>query len=187
VNRLKEGVRYIAIASGPIGKGATTLLIGVIFRDNYIEGLLSTKIRADGADSTDKIIKMIRRSRFRAEVRILLLNGIALAGLNIINPQELEKRLRVKVVLLNRRRQNASELVNALNEFSRATKTNVMERIAIVEESRKMNTLTTNGLSLQSSLDGSYLKKFAKSAFEALRVAHIIARGISTGESKGRL
>lgn len=37
VNRLKEGVRYIAIASGPI-KGASTLLIGVIFRDNYIDG-----------------------------------------------------------------------------------------------------------------------------------------------------
>jgi endonuclease V-like protein UPF0215 family len=90
-------------------------------------------------------------------------------------------------VLLNRRKQNAKELVNALNEFSRMTKTNVKGRIAIVEDSKSMNALKTNDLFLQSSLDKNYLQKFSKTAFEALRVAHIIARGISTGESKGRL
>ena len=184
---MKEGVRYIAIASGPIEKGTATTLIGVIFRDNYIEGLLSTKIKIDGTDSTGKIIKMVKKSRFREQIRILLFNGIALAGLNIINPAELEKRLCSKVVLLNRRKQNAKELVNALNEFSRMTKTDVKERIAIVEDNGKMDALRANGLFLQSSLDKIYLQRFSKTAFEALRAAHIIARGISTGESKGRL
>lgn len=184
---LKEGVRYIAIASGPIGKRAATPLVGIIFREGYIEGLLSARIKADGTDSTERIIKMVGRSRFGEQIRILLFNGIALAGLNIINPAELEKRLHSKVVLLNRRKQNAGELVNALNEFSRATKTDVKERIIIVRESKKLNAVRANGMFLQSSLDESYLKKFAESAFEALRVAHIIARGMSTGESKGRL
>jgi endonuclease V-like protein UPF0215 family len=183
---MKEGVRYIAIASGPIGK-SKPILIGVIFRNGYIEGLLSTSITANGTDSTARIISMVKRSRFGDQIRILLLNGIALAGLNIIDPIKLEKRLSSKVVLLNKRKQNAAELVNALNEFSRRTKANVDNRKAIVERSRNMNTLKVNGLHMQSSIEENYLKRFAETAFKALRVAHIIARGVSTGESKGRL
>lgn len=183
---MKEGIRYIAIASGPIG-GSKSVLVGVIFRNNYVEGLLSTSITANGTDSTSRITRMIERSRFRDQIRILLFNGIALAGLNTIDPEKLEKRLSSKVVLLNRRKQNAAELVNALNEFSSRTKVDVNERKAMVNRSKRMNSLRVNGLFLQSNLDESYLKRFAETAFEALRVAHIIARGVSTGESKGRL
>ena len=75
---------------------------------------------------------MIRRSRFNEQIKILVFNGIALAGLNIINPDVLEKRLGMSVILLNKRRQNPNELINALNKFSRIRKKEVKERIAIV-------------------------------------------------------
>ena len=83
---MKEGVRYIAIASGPKEKGKDSILVGVVFRNSYIEGLVSSTVKSDGTDSTDKIIRMIKHSKFRDQIRVLLFNGIALAGLNIIDP-----------------------------------------------------------------------------------------------------
>lgn len=184
---MKRGARYIAIVSGPIAKTKKTLLVGVIFRNDYIEGLLSSKISVDGTDSTDQIIKMICASRFMDQIKVLLFNGIALAGLNIIDTKALEDRLGAKIVLLNKRRQNANELINALKEFSKTNKVDVTKRIDLVDRSRSLVSLKVDILFLQSSLDKAYLRYFAERAFESLRIAHIVASGISKGESKGRL
>ncbi len=184
---MKKGVRYIAIASGPIEKRKNTLIVGVIFRDNYIEGLLSTGINVDGTDSTKQIIKMVKSSRFKDQIRILLFNGIALAGLNVIDPWLLEKSLGIKVLLLNRRKQNAAELIKALGEFSRISRRNVKKRTGIVKRYSLIKPLKIKGLFFQSGLDEPYTRDFADRAFEALRIAHIIVRGVSTGESKGRI
>lgn len=183
---MKAGIRYIAIASGPIGK-KKSLIVGVIFRDNYIEGLLSSSVNVDGTDSTRQIIRMIKRSRFKEQIRILLFNGIAIAGLNIINPKLLEKELNYKVVLLNRHKQNAKELINALREFSRIRKIDVKKRIDIVDKYSKVKSIKVHDLFMQSELEDAYIRAFTERAFEALRIAHIIARGVSTGESKGSL
>lgn len=183
---MKSGARYIAIASGPIAK-RRTILVGVIFRENYIEGLLSSTIQVDGTDSTARIIRMVERSRFKDQVRMLLFNGIALAGLNLIDPSALERRLKSRVIVLTRRRQRPKELIKALREFSRLSGREVSGRIALVNGYAKNKPLKTGDIFLQSTLEAHYLKKFAPSALEALRIAHIIASGISKGESKGRV
>ena len=187
---MKSGVRYIAIASGPINKqrrNSKTLLVGMIFREDCLEGVLSTRITSDGTDSTAQIIKMIKGSRFNDQIKILLFNGIALAGLNIINPEILERKLKMKVVLLNRRRQNARQLIRALGEYSRIRKKDVEKRIRVVTDYSSVKILKVKKLFLQSKLEGYYLRNFAGAAFEALRMAHLTASGISQGESKGRL
>ncbi len=184
---MKAGVRYIAIASGPIEHGKKSLVVGIIFRNDYMEGALSTSVDADGTDSTDRIIRMIRRSRFKEQIRILIFNGIALAGLNIIEPKILEKSLGVRIILLNRKRQNSKELVKALKEYSRISGDDVEKRIGVVEKYAAVRPVRKNGFYLQSTLDEPYLRAFAGRAFEALRAAHIIARGVSTGESKGAI
>lgn len=181
-------MRYVAITSGPINrKRKKTILTGIIFRDNYIEGLLSSDVNIDGADSTAKIIKMIGNSRFKDQIRIVLLNGIAIAGLNIVEPKTIEKRLNARVVLLNKRKQNARELVNALREFSRLSKKDVRRKIRIVEDYSSVKIIKFHGLFLQSGLDENNVKRFAERAFEALRVSHIVSSGVAKGESKGRL
>ncbi|MGD0510802.1 MAG: DUF99 family protein [Candidatus Micrarchaeaceae archaeon] len=184
---MKRGARYIAIASGPKGRDSRTILIGVIFRDGYIEGVLSGSVAVDGTDSTAMIIRMIEKSRFREQIRILVLNGIAIAGLNITDPKSLERKLGTKVVLLNRKKQNPKELINALRKFSISSGKNADRRIAIVSDYGKITPIKMSGVFVQCSLEPHYARKFAERAFEALRVAHMIARGISTGESKGRL
>jgi len=186
---VKSGARYIAMTSGPIDKerASETILVGVILREKYIEGLLSTFIKTDGTDSTEQIIKMIKKSRFNDQIKILLFNGIALAGLNVVDPDLLEKELKMKVVILNKRKQNPKELVHALNEFSRLTKNNAKKRIKIVEDYGSVKALKFNNIFIQSRLESYFIKNFAEKAFEALRISHIISSGISKGESTGRL
>ena len=183
---MKSGVRYMAIASGPIGNRKRTLLIGLVFREGYLEGMLSTDIAVDGTDSTDKIIRMMSRSRFREQMRVILSNGIALAGLNVMSPETVERKLGISMLLMNRRRQNPKELINALKEFSRITGKDVKERIRIIKD-YGIRPVRANGMYIQSGMDRRDIRIFAARAFEALRMAHIVASGFSTGESRGRL
>ncbi|MGI0100100.1 MAG: DUF99 family protein [Candidatus Micrarchaeaceae archaeon] len=184
---MKAGVRYAAMASGTIKGRDRALLVCMIFRDGYMEGMLSTSVGVDGTDSTVRIIRMLGSSRFGEQVRILLFNGIAVAGLNIIDTAELERKLKAKVVLLNRRRQDARELIRALRGFSRASKSDVSGRVKLVKDYSSVKPIRANGLFMQSSLESHYVERFAGKAFEALRIAHIVASGLSAGESRGRL
>ncbi len=188
--QMKDGARFIAITSGPIArkKGKKTAIVGIIFKESTIEGMLVSRVDVDGTDSTSSISRMVSRSRFKSQVRIILLNGIAIAGLNIVEPDRLERELNAKVVLLNRRRQNAKELANALREFSRATGNSTAQRIKTVEGFAPSKITMANGFFLQSrSVEGSYLKRFAPRAFNALRISHIVSSAISKGESAGRI
>lgn len=183
---MKSGARYIALASGPIANRKRTILIGLIFREGYLEGVLSAPIDVDGSDSTSKIIKMISRSRFKEQIRVVMSNGIALAGLNVMDPSLIERKLGVKTLLMNRRRQNPKELANALKEFSRMTGKDVDERIEIIR-GYGIKPVMARGMHVQSSMDRRSIGIFAERAFEALRMAHIITSGLSSGESKGRV
>lgn len=184
---MKDKVRHIAIASGPKGKKKRTILVGIIFRDDYVEGVLSTNIGVDGTDSTYRIIKMIEKSRFGDQIKILVFNGIALAGLNVIDPDLLERKLNAKVVVLSKRRQRPDQLVFALQRFSKKTKSDTRKRVEIVREYAAIKPIKLDDVFVQSRLERHYAARFAKRAFESLRMAHIVASGISTGESRGRL
>lgn len=184
---MKKGVRLAAIASGPIQNRKNALLVGVIGRDNTIEGVLSGTVRVDGEDSADRISRMIKGSRFREQVRIVALNGIAIAGLNVVDIPDLEKALKVNVIVLTRGKPRPAKLIRALNEYPRLTKTNVKNRIALIKAQAKVNHVANEGFHLESSMERGELRKFAKVAYEMLRIAHLVARGVDSGESKGRI
>jgi hypothetical protein len=186
VDPVKSGIRFIAIASGPIDR-RKSLMVGVIGRDGVIEGVLSDRIETDGNDATGRIIRMVRKSRFREQVRIVAMNGIALAGLNVVDIPKLEKALGVKAVVLTRGMPRPMKLIRALKEFQRITKTDVKERIGLVREQAKIRPIMVGGFHLQSTVEEGEIKRVAGTAYEMLRIAHLIARGVETGESKGRI
>lgn len=183
---MKSGIRFVAVASGPISK-SRALMVGVIGRDRVIEGILSERIETDGDDATEKIIRMVRKSRFREQVRAVALNGIALAGLNVVDVPKMEKTLKIKTVVLTRGMPRPSKLILALNRFSKTNKRDVRDRIALVKEQAKTTTVKVGGFHLQSAIEKGEISKFANTVYEMLRVAHLIARGVETGESKGRI
>ena len=187
---MKGGARVAAVTTGPIGKGGKrksgggTLLVCVVGNVNGVEGVLSTMVKIDGDDATKKITTMISRSRFSDQIRIIALNGIALAGLNVIDIEELEKELGMKSVVLTRKKPHASLLKRSIRALKTSRK-ETKEKMDLVMRQRTARMI--GGFYVQTSINEADLKDIVKTCVGLLRLSHIVSRGISTGESKGRI
>jgi endonuclease V-like protein UPF0215 family len=95
--------------------------------------------------------------------------------------------LKIKAAILTRGRPRPRLLIRALSEFSRTSGKDVKERIGLVKEQAKTRPVKAAGFHLQSDLKKNDIGSVAGSAYEMLRIAHLIARGVETGESKGRI
>ncbi|MGC8669802.1 MAG: DUF99 family protein [Candidatus Micrarchaeia archaeon] len=188
---IKTGVRLAAIASGQIGENkhtvsGRTVLIAVIAKKSEVEGVLSSTVAINGTDSSNKILEMIKKSRFGNQVRLVVLNGIALAGLNVVDATKLSKN-GFEVMVITRHKPRPSKLVHALSVFAKKSKVDVEERKGIVRDFAKNKPLHANGFYVQSMLNENNAIALSGYAIGALRLAHMIASGISKGESKGRI
>jgi len=56
-------------------------VVGAIYADRRLEGVLLTKVRRDGANATAALAKAVLGSRHYRHLRLIMLQGIALAGL----------------------------------------------------------------------------------------------------------
>lgn len=188
---MKEGIRIAAITTGPIGRGSMresgkrTLLIGVIGTAKGVEGVLSTSVVIDGTDSTRKIINMIKKSRFGEQVRIVAFNGIALAGLNIIDIKKINKELSARTIVITRHKPRPALMIRALRALGRGTDAKISDRIKLLKSQKK--SMRSGGFYIQGYMDASDTKRVLKAALELLRLSHIISSGVSRGESKGRI
>jgi len=183
---MKEGVRIMAVSCAPL-EAKRTLLVGVVSRKGYVEGVLSTHVTVDGTDSTDAIAKMLNTSRFREQVRLIAVNGIGVAGLNILDIPRTERITKTKVLSITRGKPHPSKLINALKVFSKLEKEDVKSRLQLMKNLKNLNEFRHKGFYSQTSLEKADANRFVPEAFELLRVAHLVVSGIAKGESRGRI
>ncbi len=182
---MKSGVRVAAVTSGPASRGKKALLVCVIMQNRALEGVLSSHVTSDGSDASSKITAMLRRSRFMEQVKLIAVNGITIAGLNVIDTKKVGRALGASFIILTRHRPRRRLLVKALRRLGRETRTSTKGRIKVVEGAAGLGFVKVGGFFAQSDTEIS--EDIARTAFEALRLSHIISRGIATGESKGRV
>jgi len=183
---LKAGVRLATIATGVL-KQRRTLLICLISKKDEIEGVLSTKIVVDGDDASASIIKMIKKSRFATQVKLLVSNGISIAGLNVLDVPLLEKELHIRFISITRKKPNPTALIGAIRSFGTQNKVDTKTKERKVVWAKTLKQYRTHGFYMQTPLTKSELELFAGDAAKLIRLAHIIARGVSTSESKNRV
>ncbi len=184
---LKRGSRVAAFATGPI-RGANTrkiILVCVVGRDGIIEGVLSDFVSGGGDDATKVIARMVNRSRLKEQISILATNGIALAGLNLIDPEKVETKTGKRLIMITRKRPNQKMMDKAIRTVYGTEE--ARERLRIIHDKRlsirKIEDFFVGGLSDPTDIGSGMIGR----AVDTLRIAHLIARGISTGESKGRI
>ncbi|EQD37982.1 protein containing DUF99 [mine drainage metagenome] len=183
---MKSGIRIAAAASGPIKGRESTLLVLVVYREGLIEGVLSSRIGVDSFDSTDRIISRLKASRFFDQIKVIALNGVALAGLNVVDVNRI-KKLGKEYIIITRKKPHKELLIEAL-ERSVKNKREASRKAGIIEGVGKTQIRKLAGFYVQGSMKLSKGDtKLVSASFEALRVAHIIANGVETGESKGRI
>ncbi len=163
------------------------MVVGAVYAGRRLEGVLSGKVRRDGHNATDTIIRLVSHSRFRAHTQAILLQGIALAGFNVIDLAAVHRALGKPVMVVARRQPDLDSIRRALllrvpggrRKWALIEKLGPMEPAAGVYVQRA-------GLSLERAAD--LVRRFAVNGAmpEPLRTAHLIAGGIATGESRHR-
>ncbi|MEM0106713.1 MAG: DUF99 family protein [Candidatus Micrarchaeaceae archaeon] len=180
----KQGLRIAAITSGPIASKAAFVACP-IFRSGIIEGLLCTHVKVNGDDSSAKIARMLKRSRFSQQIKILALNGIAIAGLNVVDAYKLSSMFGISFSIVTRKKPRKELLMEALDSFAAKSNEDVSARKAIVEKISGEKQAFMQGFYFQGTFIPN--EETASNIIEALRISHIISRGVATGESKGRI
>ncbi len=161
-------------------------VVGVVFAAHRLDGLLTTKIRRDGVNSTAQLIAMLNGSRFRQHLHAVLLQGIALGGFNVVDLHGLHRALGLPVLVVARRQPNLERIRSALL----AHVPGGLKKWKLIESAGKME--STAGVWVQragiSREDAAALirqHRIHGSLPEPIRVAHLIAGGMTTGESRG--
>ncbi len=180
---MKSGIRIFAVAGGVADKSGKVLAVGVIGRGDIMEGVCSFHIRKDGFDSTSGIIKAVRKSRFREQIKMIALNGNVLAGLNVVDTSMLCKTLSLPILSFTRKRPRKSMLLKAL----RSVRLYAERKDRLESSYSESKLIKSSGFYVRCTGTSELSSQIADSAANMLRMAHIIARGVTSGESKGRM
>jgi len=163
------------------------LLVGVVCARTRCDGIVSGKIRRDGRNSTDVMIEVLRRSQFAAHVRAVLLQGIAVGGFNVVDIHRLHRELDRPVLVVARRKPRLPAMKDYLvqnvpgwpRKWQLIQAAGPMDPLRGVYVQRVGLTLNQAGHLLAATTTHGRVP-------EPLRLAHLIAGGIVTGNSRGR-
>ncbi len=185
---MKPEARVLGIDDAPFDKfhDKTALIVGCFYRSNkLLEGVLSTNVCVDGDDATDKIGEMINSSKFKPQIQVVFLDGIAVAGLNVIDIQRLHNMIKIPVIVVMRRRPNKDAIKDVLKGLNMEKKIKFIENAGDVFS---FDNIFFQKAGINEDEAREYLKLSIRTSDipEALRIAHIIGAGIVKGESRGR-
>jgi len=183
---IKQEIRVLGIDDGkfvPHTQGEV-LIVGVVFRGGCsIDGVMHTRVSIDGLDATEKLSKMINESSHRHQLRLVMLNGITLAGFNIVDIKKLSALTGLPIISLTNVKPDLEDIHDALKHLP-----NTEERWQIILNAGEIHEVTNKGVKLYMGLVGITLTD-AKTVLnltstrgsypEPLRVAHLIASGIT--------
>jgi len=162
-------------------------VVGTAFAHLRLEGVLSLWVERDGDDATAGLAGTIAGCKFARSTKVVLLQGIALAGFNVVDIHALAERLARPVVVVMRRPPRYEKVRRALLErtpggaekWTRIQRAGAPEPVAGVFVQRAgLDLVPTGQLIAELAVNGRIP--------EPLRVAHLIAGGVTTGESRGR-
>ena len=180
----------IGIDDAPFPKNhrGDVTVIGSIFTGQRLDGVLCGKVRRDGANATERLIRLIRQSRFHDHLQLVMLQGIALAGFNVIDIRRLNRQLGLPVLVVCRKRPDLEAIVRALLEKVPGGR----RKWCLIEEAGAMEAaagvyIQRAGIDLESAV--SVIKQTAIHSVipEPLRTSHIIARGLSGSGGRHRV
>ena len=183
---IKPEIRVLGVDDGafvPHSRGFAPI-IGVVFRGGYwLDGVVSTKVEIDGFDATDKLSSMIIRSAHYRQLRVIMLDGITFAGFNVVDIKRLNAETGLPVIVVTRDRPNFDDVHSALKNLPESEKR--WEALLNAGQIFEVNTKTKKVYIEISGISEDDARKIVKltstrsSVPEPLRVAHLIASGLS--------
>jgi uncharacterized protein len=188
-NRHPEQFHVIGFDDAPFAREyrGDVLVVGAVYAGARLDGVLSCEVRRDGVNSTRVLTECVRRSRFYPQLHAVLLQGIALAGFNVVNLRALYEALHRPVLVVCRKKPDLAAIRRALLEHVRggARKWQLIERAGPMEPAGGVY-VQRAGLSPAEARTLLRRLSIHSAVPEPLRTAHLIAAGVTLGESRTR-
>ena len=189
---MKRQIRILGIDDSPFtftDKYGT--VIGVVMRGGeYLECVLRSQVAIDGNDATYVCKEMIQNTKHRKQLRAVMLDGVALGGFNIINIDGLYDSTSLPVITITRDKPDFEKIRLALQKNFDDWK----ERYDLLKKGEIYTVKTSHnpvyvkcvGISIEEAKEIINLSTIRGVIPEPIRVAHLIASGITRGESYGK-
>ncbi|MDW8013928.1 MAG: DUF99 family protein [Archaeoglobaceae archaeon] len=168
-------------------KSEKACVVGCVLCGKYVEGFMFSEIEVDGLDATEKIVKMLKRSKFFKQIKCIFLPGITFAGFNVVDIEQVWESTGSPVVVVMRREPRKEEFLSAASKLKDG-----IERLKIVEKAGEIKKIEDLFVQL-AGIDLVEAKEFLKACTfkgkipEPVRIAHLVASAVIHGESKGKV
>jgi hypothetical protein len=189
---MKKQIRILGIDDAPFSFQDTyTDIIGVVMRGGeYLECVLRSHVLIDGNEATQTCIQMIINTKHRTQLKAVMLDGVALGGFNVVDIQDLSESTHLPVLTITRDKPDFEKIKTALHKNFPDWKSrwSVITKGELYQIKTRYNPIYTKfvGISLEEAKELIKLSTIRGVLPEPIRVAHLIASGITRGESYGK-
>jgi uncharacterized protein len=180
----------LGVDDGPFEKfagDARAPIVGVMMEGpDLVEAVAVTEFPVDGEGATEFLGDWIAGLRLRPALQGVVFGGVTIAGLAVIDAEALAARLALPVLVVNRRPPSDDRLAAALRAAG------YPERIALLERAPPARRLDGGLFAAAAGAAPEAAAELIAQALrksdlpEPLRLAHLIARALVRGESRGR-
>lgn len=189
--KIKPEIRILGIDDAPFPPHTKdeVMLIGTVFRGGvWLDGVLRTYIKGDGENSTKKIIQMVNKTRHKDQIGVIMLDGITFGGFNLANIKDIFEKTGIPVIVIMRKFPDFEKIKEALKRFEDHEKrwNSVLDAGTVYKiENKEPIYIQISGIDLEDAKEIVTLSTTRSAIPEPIRVAHLIAAGVETGESRG--
>ena len=161
-------------------------LVGVVCAGTRFEGMVYGRVRRDGWRATETIVKLLARGKFLPQLHLVLLDGIAFGGFNVVDLPRLARELGKPCVAVMRKLPDLPAMQRAAQKLAAPEK-----RLAVL---RRAGPIHVSGpfvyqvYGAEPRETAEALRRLTDTGHvpEALRLAHLVGGALAYGESGRR-
>lgn len=173
-------------APRPDGAGEGVGLAGVVCKDARFDGMVWGEVKADGWDATQTVVELLENGKFLPQLHLVLLDGIAFGGFNVVDLEALARRLQLPCATVMRRRPDFGAIERALEHVG-----DVEERLETMRRAGRVHEADSAFFQVRGTepeVCARALDRVTRDGHipEPVRIAHMVAAAVVTGESGKR-
>jgi endonuclease V-like protein UPF0215 family len=180
--------RVIGFDDAPFRKTprARVPLVGAVCAGTRFEGMVFGHVVRDGFGATDEIVRLLVDGKFLPQLHLVLLDGIAVGGFNVIDLERLSQTLGRPCVAVMRKPPDLAAVERVLGALPRG-----QTRLATLRRAGPIHSAPPFHFQVQGATPAEIARVLPQLTDrghvpEALRLAHLIGTALVTGQSGRR-
>ncbi|MFO7966905.1 MAG: DUF99 family protein [Archaeoglobaceae archaeon] len=159
-------------------------IVACITAGTYVEGFLFSHIDVDGLDVTSTIINLVNGSRFREQLKCIILSGITFGGFNVADINHIYHQTNTPVMVVMNRPPDLEAMDNALHKVEQKEKRKEILRKAGEIYNMENVFVQVAGCTPEEAKEYIRSSTVKGKLPEPVRISHLVASSLVYGESR---